>query len=777
VSTATAPDTYRISVRELVEFTAKTGDLDLRFTPAPTAEEGIAGHARVQARRGGGYTRELLLTAHHESLLLRGRADGCSADGNELEEIKTFRGRLDRIPPQHTALHWAQLKLYGAMHCREKSLAQLSLKLTYFDIVREKETSFCEVYPAAELEQFFEDHCGRFLAWARQEQAHRRYRNEDLATLAFPFAEFHAGQRHLAEAVFRTGRDGGCLMAQAPTGIGKTVGTLFPLLKACARGEIDKIFFLTAKTPGRQLALDAVHRLRVSNPAHPLRLLELVARDKSCVHPDKACHGDSYPLAKGFYDRLPAARAAAAVTPHLDQAAVRRLADEHAICPYYLGQEMARWSDVIVGDYNYYFDGSALLNALTAANDWKVALLVDEAHNLLERGRAMYSAELDQARFAAVRSAAPIALKTAMDRVNREWNRLVRDQEADYQVYAAPPLALVEALGKLTTAITDHLGEAPDRIDPGLQEFLFDALHFRALADVFGPHSIFDVSLRHIGGRRSKPAAMLCLRNVVPAPFLSTRLAAAQSAVLFSATLSPTPFYRDMLGLPEDAKALDVASPFSSDQLDVRSVGHVSTRFPDRARSVAPIADVIAAQYRERPGNYLAFFSSFDYLREVAAGLAQRHADVPQWSQTRGMDEAARTAFLAHFAPEGQGIGFAVLGGAFAEGIDLPGSRLIGAFVATLGQPQVNPVNEQMKECIERLFGKGYDYTYFYPGIQKVVQAAGRVIRTASDEGTLLLIDDRFERRSVRALLPPWWRVRPARIPSGEVIPAVSEPR
>ncbi len=775
MSEAAADTPYRVSVRELVEFTAKTGDLDLRFTPAPTAEEGIAGHARVQARRGAGYVRELPLTARHQTLLLRGRADGAAADGSEVEEIKTFRGRLDRMPPQHRALHWAQLKLYGAMRCREMGRDEIALRLTYFDVVRETETSFREVHSAAELERFFEDHCGRFLEWARAEQAHRRARNEDLAKLAFPFAEFHAGQRHLAEAVFRTGRDGGCLMAQAPTGIGKTVGTLFPLLKACARGEIDKVFFLTAKTPGRQLALDAMQRLQAQPGARPLRLLELVARDKACVNPDKACHGESCPLAKGFYDRLPAARGAAVAAPQLGQASLRLIAQEHAVCPYYLGQELARWSDVIVGDYNYYFDTSALLHGLTAANEWKVALLVDEAHNLLERGRAMYTAELDPFRFAVVRAAAPIALKSAFDRVNREWNRLVRDQEADYQVHALPPMALVETLGKLVTTITDHIGEAPDAVDAGLQDFLFEALQFRALAETFGAHSIFDSTLRHGGGgRRGRPPASLCLRNVVPAPFLSARLSAAQSAVLFSATLSPVTFYRDMLGVPEATKTLDVASPFSPEQLQVCSIGHVSTRFLDRARSVAPIADLVAEQYRLRPGNYLAFFSSFDYLYEVAAGLAQRHPDVPQWSQVRGMDEAARAQFLARFAPDGCGVGFAVLGGAFAEGIDLPGSRLIGAFVATLGQPQVNPVNEQMKDCMERLFGKGYDYTYFYPGIQKVVQAAGRVIRTSSDEGTLMLIDDRFERASVRALLPRWWRVRPAPRPaSGDPFPAV----
>ena len=750
-------DVYRVPVRELVEFTAKTGDLDLRFTPAPTAEEGIAGHSRVQGKRGAGYVRERPMSGSYESLLVRGRADGCSADGREIEEIKTFRGKLERIPPQHTALHWAQLKIYGAMYCREKGLDEISLRLTYFDVVREQETSLREVHSAADLSAFFDDHCRRFLTWARQEQAHRRERDAALAHLAFPFSGFHAGQRHLAESVFRLGRDGGCLLAQAPTGIGKTLGTLFPLLKACVRGHIDKVFFLTAKTPGRQLALDALQRLQQDPGGRPLRLVELIAREKACVHPDNACHGESCPLAKGFYDRLPAARAAAVATPTLDPAGLRRIAQEHAVCPYFLGQELARWADVVVGDYNYYFDGSALLHGLTEANEWKVGLLVDEAHNLLERGRAMYSAELDWMRFAAARAAAPASLKPAFTRVAREWNHLVRDQE-----YPLPPQGLIEALGKLGNALIDSLGEVPDRLDRRLQDMLFDGVQFRAMAETFGPHSIFDVTRHTIDGARTKPSTTLCLRNVVPAPFLAPRLAAAQSAVLLSATLSPTPFYRDLLGVPEDAKELDVASPFTSSQLEVRSVGHVSTRFADRARSVAPIADLIAEQYRERPGNYLAFFSSFDYLHEVAAGLAERHPDVPQWSQTRGMGEIERTAFLARFAPDGQGVGFAVLGGAFAEGIDLPGSRLIGAFVATLGLPQVNAVNEQMKACMERLFGRGYDYTYFYPGIQKVVQAAGRVIRTASDQGSLMLIDDRYGRASVRALLPKWWRVQRA---------------
>ena len=745
---------YSVSVRELCAFTAKQGDLDLRFTPAPTALEGIAGHGKVAARRGHGYEREVMLEGTHGLLRVRGRADGWHPDRRELEEIKTHRGPLERLPENHRALHWAQLRIYGALMCRTRGLEEIRLSLVYFDIVKERETVLSEVQSSTDLDAHYADHCARFLAWAEQQAQHRLRRDEQLAGLAFPFGDFHPGQRQLAEAVFRAGRDGQRLLVQAPTGIGKTLGTLFPLLKACARGEIDRVFFLTAKTSGRQLALDAVQRLVSCASEPPLRVLEMVAREKACEHPDKACHGESCPLARGFYDRLAAARAQAITLPRLDQASVREVARAHAVCPYYLSQELARWADVVVGDYNYFFDGSALLFALTLANEWKTALLVDEAHNLLERGRAMYSAELDQRSLAGLRRSAPPALKGPLDRLNREWNRVHRDQEAPYQVYPTLPQPFLEVLAKLCTAITDHLGEQPQGIDPRLQEFYFACLGFRALADVFAPHSIFDVTLETTG---SRTRSRLCLRNVLPAPFLAERFKAAQSAVLFSATLSPTTFYLDMLGLPQDTRTLDVPSPFSPDQLRVRIVDRVSTRFRDRDRSVAPIVELMARQYAERPGNYLAFFSSFDYLAEVARELQAAHPGIPAWRQSRGMSEPERNAFLARFVPEGSGIGFAVLGGAFAEGIDLPGTRLIGAFVATLGLPQLNPVNEQMRERMEALFGRGYDYTYLYPGLQKVVQAAGRVIRTLSDRGSLVLIDDRYGRREVRELLPSWW--------------------
>ncbi|SCW91608.1 ATP-dependent DNA helicase [Pseudomonas sp. NFACC05-1] len=753
----TPASSYSIAVRALCEFTAKVGDLDLRFTPSPTALEGIAGHRTVAARRSDGYLAEVALEGLYQTLKVKGRADGYDPTRNCLEEVKTFRGDLSKQPANHRQLHWAQAKIYGWLMCQKLQLPHIDVALVYFDIVSEKETCFTQSFEAAQLQAFFEAQCALFLAWAEQEMAHRQARNLGAHTLAFPHASFRPGQRHLAESVFKAVSTGRCLMAQAPTGIGKTVGTLFPMLKALAPQRLDKVFFLTAKTPGRKLALDAAQVITRSAPSMPLRVLEMIARDKACEYPENACHGESCPLARGFYDRLPGARAAASQVTLLDQAALREIALAHEVCPYYLSQEMARWADVVVADYNYYFDFSALLFGLAQANGWTVATLVDEAHNLVERGRQMYSATLDQATLTSVRKTAPEPLKKSLDRVNRQWNALHAPQVAAYRAYEKLPDKLLQALATCTTAIGDYLNDHPQGLDSGLQAFYFDALQFGRVAETFDEHFLFDIHKRELGRQRS--LSTLCLRNVVPAAFLRPRLTAARSTVLFSATLGPRHYYADLLGTPGDTVWIDVESPFKAEQLDVQVVSRISTRFAHRQASLEPIAALMARQFNERPGNYLAFFSSFDYLQQVAGLFAERYPQIALWTQSRGMGEAPRQAFLERFMEHSQGIGFAVLGGAFGEGIDLPGSRLIGAFIATLGLAQFNPVNEQMKQRMAAIFGDGYDYTYLYPGLQKVVQAAGRVIRTQQDRGVVMLIDDRFGEARVQHLLPRWWSV------------------
>jgi DNA excision repair protein ERCC-2 len=749
---------YSVAVRTLCEFTARRGDLDLRFTPTPSAQEGMAGHQLVAGRRGPPYETEISLHGDFEHLTVRGRADGYDPALNRLEEVKTHRGDLGKQPGNHRHLHWAQAKVYGWLLCQTRGLSEVNLALVYFDIVTHQETTFTEMHCAESLRLFFESRCRDFLAWAQRELEHRNGRDQALSALAFPHPSLRTGQRELAESVYKGAASGRCLMAQAPTGIGKTIGTIFPMLKAATPHSLDKIFYLTAKSTGRRLALDATTLIRNSAPALPLRVLELTARDKACEHPDKACHGDSCPLAKGFYDRLPAARDDSLALGLMDGASLRSVALRHEVCPYYLAQELSRWSDLIVGDYNYYFDGSAMLHAMTLANEWRVGVLADEAHNLVDRARAMYTATISQISLRAARAAAPAGIKRSLDKINRCWNAWRKAQSNADPTLDSLPGTLVTALKQASVAVENHFAEAsPGSADGPLQQFYFDILGFQRLAESFGSHSVLEMT-DHVAAS-GKTAAVLRIRNLIPAPFLKPRFAAARTVTLFSATLSPPTYYTDMLGLPGNTAWVDVASPFSPDQLKVQLVSKISTRFPDRQRSAGPIARLIADQFERHPGNYLAFFSSFDYLELVASEFRQRNATLPMWTQTRGMDEAQRQGFLDRFAPGGSGVGFAVLGGSFAEGIDLRGDRLVGAFVATLGLPQVNPQNEQLMARMEGAFGCGYNYTYLYPGIQKVVQAAGRVIRTQEDKGIVYLIDDRFARPAVRELLPAWWRI------------------
>lgn len=776
MNAARPEEVYTVSVRGLCEFAAKAGDLDLRFTPSPTAQQGREGHQLVASRRPPGHASEVPLEGLYECLRVRGRADGYDPTDNVLEEVKTFRGAVEAIAPNHGALHWAQLKVYGWLMCQSRGLDAITLTLVYLDVADLVEHPFSEAFSADALQAFFTRLCQPFLAWAQREMAHRQARDAAVQALAFPQLPFRAGQRELAAAVYRTVLQSRSLLAQAPTGIGKTLGTLYPALRALPERGVDKLFFLTAKTPGRQVALEALRRLQPPASERPaLRVLELVARDKACEHPDKACHGQSCPLAQGFYDRLAAARADAAARGWLDQAALRAVALTHRVCPYYLGQEMARWSDVVVGDYNYYFDRSAMLYALTQQHGWRVSLLVDEAHNLYSRACAMYSAELGEAQTEALRTQVPAPLRARVDELLNQWQLLLPQEPPPpaWQLLDVVPPNWQRALQRFNSAVGDYLNDHAADAQGEWLAFYFDTLAWATLAEEFGAHSMCELTCEApmqtprnpvevaqsdwIGSESGQGAwGRIALRCVVPGHFIQGRLAAADSVVLFSATLNPVDYHTNLLGLPEDTQTVDIPSPFAPEQLAVR-VLLISTRRDDRSATLDVLVDAMAQQFADQGGNYLAFFSSFDYLEAALARLQERHPGLPVWSQARQMGEASRTAFLQRFDPAGQGIGFAVLGGVFGEGVDLPGRRLIGAFIATLGLPQFDDFNQAVCERLEARFGRGYDYTYRLPGLQKVVQAAGRVIRTPEDRGTILLLDERYRERRYRDLLPAWW--------------------
>jgi DNA excision repair protein ERCC-2 len=756
---SSAPSVATIAVRELCAFAAKQGDLDMRFTPSPTSQQGIEGHAAVAGRRGRGYRREITLRHQAADLHVVGRADGMRPRPLVLEEIKTFRGDLARMPDNHRHLHWAQLKTYGAMLCEERKLQSLKLNLVYYDVDKGRETILRDECSAEALDGFFCRQLDVYRAWNAAQLVHRARRDASLSAMRFAHADFHSGQRKLAEATYRAIKHGRKLLAQAPTGTGKSVGTLFPALKAMAQGHIDKIFYLTAKTSGRKAALDAVESLVRANGAIPLRVLELTSRDKLCVHPDRLCTGSSCPRASGFYDRLPGAREAASTAENgFSLASIKDIAERHGICPYYFAQELTRWADVVVGDYNYYFDRSALFYDLAKANHWRVSVLVDEAHNLVERSRRMYSSTLIERDIPQV-GKAQRRVRQALRRLDTDWQGYASRLPPGYTEQASPPEVLIDDLTSAVAAIGELAAESPDEVPKPLQRFQFDASAFLELADKFGVHSVCDIVRR--GDPHSAQAnSELSIRNVVPAPFLASRFEAASSVVLFSATIAAPDYHLELLGLGGDAAWIDVESPFRAEQVQVRIAGQLSTRYKDRDASIAPITQLISNEYRQQPGNYIAFFSSYDYLEKVHTALSAG-STIPLLKQSPGMSEPEQQRLLDQLTDDSALLCLAVLGGAFAEGVDLPGRRLIGVFVATLGLPQVNAINDAARSRIEQVLGKavGYDYTYLYPGIQKVVQAAGRLIRTPQDRGAIHLIDDRFKQARINRLLPKWWQV------------------
>jgi len=775
---------YKVSVRNLCLFGAKVGDLDLRFTPSPTAQEGREGHKLVASRRGPDHEAEVKLSGHYQCLQVSGRADGYDARRNELEEVKTFRGSLQAVAPNHQELHRAQLKVYGWLMCQSRDLSNLNLKLVYFDVGDQSEHPISEAFSATELKLFFDSMSERYLVWARLELDHRQRRDAALEQLDFPQLPFRPGQRELARDVYRACVQSRPLLVQAPTGIGKTIGTVFPALRAMPVRGIDKLFFLTAKTPGRQVALEALQKITCTREKFPLRVIELVAKDKSCEHKDKVCHGQSCPLARGFYDRLPAARAAASQWTWLDQKGLREVALDHQVCPYYLGHEMVRWSDVVVGDYNYYFDRSAMLHALTVDGTLRVSVLVDEAHNLYARACSMYSEDLSHAQTLLVRADVPKPIRGRIDELLNQWQLLLdasgrNTPDKTWNLLDEVPEGMLRLLQKFNSMVSEHLNDHPTETHGALLAFYFKTLSFAGLAEEFGDHSMCEIDRAALTLPQSTPTysealqlslsgemtdaaesapGTLTLRNIVPSPFISARIKAADSIVLFSATLNPADYYINLLGLADTTQAINVACPFKPEQLKV-SILPISTRRDDRPASLNALVEAMASQFEAEPGNYMAFFSSFDYMELAQRKLQQRYPDLPVWSQERLMTEERRHAYLHHFDAGGQGIGFAVLGGVFGEGVDLPGKRLIGAFIATLGLPQFDELNQAICDRMQKRFGRGRDYTYTFPGIQKVVQAAGRVIRTESDMGTVLLLDERYLEYRYRSLLPDWWRI------------------
>lgn len=831
----------QLSVRSLVEFLLRTGDIDSRFTGFDRANEGARIHRRLQKAAGEGYAAEVPLSAGRTvedvQYVIEGRADGIFTDDDGvtvIDEIKTTAAPADQITEDFDPCHWAQGMVYAAILCEQKGLAAARVRLTYFQVDEERIIRYVRGFSAAELEAFLQKLLTQYAPWARRRQNWAALRSESLAALPFPFAEYWPGQRAMAGEVYKACRGGaqtagsGRLFCQAPTGIGKTMSALFPALRAVGEGNGDKIFYLTARTTARAAAENAVALLRRASPGLALKSITLTAKEKACLCPGPSgrpeCTPEACPYARGYYDRVRAAMADTLDTVNdLTREALAAAAQKHQVCPFELGLDLSEWCDVIVGDYNYLFDPVvALRRYFDAAGDW--IFLVDEAHNLPDRAREMHSAQFSKSALldaARALSKGDKALKSALNRANDTllaYRRLCEtlagrqapaagqqpaaqqlalalpgavppagpepDAKADAprraRRKAAPtaeqlldgqqplyaqngtlylrrlPPELVKALTHLALPLEQWLddhreGEAHEQ----LLQLYFDLRAFARVAEGFDEHYVLQFTARGAELR----IHLLCLD---PSAFVDQSLALGRSAVLFSATLTPPGYYKAVLGC-EQARAVALPSPFPCQNLGLYTAD-LSTRYADRADSLAPIADWLAALCSGKTGNYMAFFPSYTYLQQAHQVFCQRHPEIETLVQESGLTDAGRAAFLERFAPAPAStlLGFGVLGGVFGEGVDLTGDRLIGCAIVGVGLPQVNPRQEMLRRYFDEKNGSGFDYAYRYPGMNKVLQAAGRVIRTPKDRGVVLLLDDRFRQREYSRLLPPHWAHRQA---------------
>lgn len=764
-------DTVEISVRHLVEYVFLSGSIDVRLNAIDTMHEGTKAHQRVQRSYGTDDRKEVYVKAdiRLDDLLFAvdGRCDGLLATEPfpTVDEIKSTGGELDAIEGDGREVHWAQAIFYAYMYAREHELPAMRVQLTYVQTETEEERRFVRELGFDELERFVHEVTARYAPYARLQHEHAQARDESIRKLGFPFEAYRPGQRKLAGAVYKSIEQGIRLFAKAPTGIGKTVSTTFPAIKAMGAGMLQRIYYLTARTTTRAAAEEAL--LLMQSKGLRLHAVTLTAKEKICFQEEVRCEKEHCPFADGYYDRINGAvMDLLGNETIMTRAVIEAYARKHQVCPFEFSLDAAYAADAVICDYNYIFDPRISFKRQYAEQKKKTALLVDEAHNLVDRARDMFSAELSKAPFLALQrelKGEHEGCRRAAKAVNDYFIALrKRSDGASHLAERELPLELVALAEAFVQAAEQALSSGSG--GSLLLETYFAAQNFVRTAKLFDERYVSFTEL-------SKNDVRLKLFCLDPSDLLRQAGKGYRSHVYFSATLSPLTYYMDMLGAGEDDYTLTVPSPYSREQLEV-VIQPLSTRYRDRDESKLPIAQRIHRLTAERPGNYFVFFPSYAYMNavyetymEMLAGISdseggdsKEKADV--LLQRPDMTEEERDHFLAAFQV-GSGktlIGFAVMGGVFSEGVDLAGDRLIGVVVVGVGLPQIGVERDMLKDYFNGQGKSGYDYAYVYPGMNKVLQAGGRLIRSENDRGTLVLIDDRYLQPHYRRLLPEEWK-------------------
>lgn len=758
----------KISVRNLVEFILRSGNLDNRRTSAADREamqKGSRIHRKIQKQMKASYKAEVPLKWEEEYsdfiIEIEGRADGIIDDEEEcvIDEIKGVYRDLYFLE-EPVPVHKAQAMCYAYFYASQKKLSKMEVQMTYCHLETEEIKRFREEFSFSYLKKWFEDLLSEYYKWANFQYQRRIERRQSMESLEFPYP-YRKGQKELVSGVYHTMRTEKQLFIQAPTGIGKTMAAIFPAVRAVGEGYGDKIFYLTAKTITRTVAEEAFHILKEKGLSY--KTISITAKEKLCLCEETDCNPEKCPYAEGHFDRVNAAvfEILNAKDTYLREDLLEQ-AEKYRVCPYEMCLDISSWVDAVICDYNYVFDPNVYLRRFFSDGvKGDYLFLIDEAHNLVERGRKMYSAVLckedflETAKIVKEHSAKLYKILKKCNRMMLEYKREC-DECTVMENIAGLSLQLMNLLGEMENFLEK---EHEEKVQKAVLEFSFSVRHFLNMYDIADENYVI---YSHYDDEQRFLIILYCVN---PKRNLQECLNKGRGAVFFSGTFLPLPYYRSLFSERRDDYAICASSPFLRENLKLLVACDVSSKYTRRGVSeYEKMAEYIYELAAGKQGNYMVFFPSYRMLEDIYEifrnKTEERQFEVSCILQSSNMTEQEREEFLEAFQENSAKtlIGFCVMGGIFSEGIDLTGERLIGAAIVGTGLPQVGCEREILKNYYDEKAQNGFAYAYRYPGMNKVLQAAGRVIRTKEDRGVVLLLDERFLQREYLELFPQEWQ-------------------
>ncbi|MCI7602679.1 MAG: ATP-dependent DNA helicase [Blautia massiliensis] len=762
----------RISVRNLVEFILRSGDLDNSSGTSGDKEAMLKGgrlHRKIQRSMKGDYQAEVSLKKESEYddvvIQVEGRADGIFTEDGAvyIDEIKGTYGNVQAMD-MPIPVHRAQAMCYGLIWGEKERISEIHIQMTYAHLETEETRRFREDFSIEELKGWYQKLLDAYHKWIAYSLNWKKERNASMKDLQFPFP-YREGQRDIVSGVYHTVSSGKTLFVQAPTGVGKTMSAIFPSVRAIGEGKGETLFYLTAKTITGTVAQEAFHILR--EKGLKFKVTAITAKEKLCFQDTPECTPEKCPYAKGHFDRVNDAVYELWTTEEVySREVIRAHAEKWQVCPFEMCLDLSIWVDGIICDYNYVFDPNVHLKRFFGENiSGDHIFLIDEAHNLVERGREMYSAGISRQSLVALRKKIRkrfSKLARTLDKANRQMMELeenLAETGKGYQVLSNPgvlPITFLTISGELEEILEEK--ELEEELRREILEFYFIVRDFLNVSELVDENYVVYTENSAEEGFRLR---LFCVN---PAENLGEYLKKGKSAIFFSATMFPMLYYRELLTTDRDAYGIYVQSPFPKENRRILIGSDVSSRYTRRNRAeYQKIAGYIARCVWQRQGNYMVFFPSYRLMEDVLQVYEEEFS--VDWvrcvCQTPDMTEQEREGFLEEFQErEGTLVGFCVLGGIFSEGVDLTGESLIGAVIVGTGLPQIGSQREILKEYYDKKNHCGFDYAYRYPGMNKVLQAAGRVIRTKEDKGVILLLDDRFWDRDYQEIFPREWQDR-----------------